>query len=163
MHSKFYKSYNLAVYLDDTMDSVLAIAEAAKRTGDKILTATKERFKDAEVEGLTGSLKGLWNDTLFWDLFDEMNKVNSIPGVIENNSLSVSQLYYLEEKLENHILNWALIPYNYDINLNNIGMEYALLRDSEGSVYLITFQKGEKIENNSMSYEEIEKFSSIKR
>ena len=66
--------------------------------------------------------------------------------MIENNSLSVAQLYYLEEKLENHILNWAVIPYNYDINFNNIGMEYTLLRDSEGFVYLITFQKGDKIE-----------------
>ena len=116
MHAKFYKSYSLAVYLDDTMDSVLGIAEAAKRTGNKILSATKERFKGVEVEGLTGSLKGLWEDTLFWDLFDEMNRVNSIPGVIENNSLSVAQLFYLEDKLENHIINWAVIPYNYDIN-----------------------------------------------
>ena len=163
MHAKFYKSYSLAVYLDDTMDSVLGIAEAAKRTGNKILAATKERFKGVEVEGLTGSLKGLWEDTLFWDLFDEMNRVNSIPGVIENNSLSVAQLFYLEDKLENHIINWAVIPYNYDINLNNIGMEYSLIRDADGLVYLITFQKGEKIENNSMSFDEVEKFTSVKR
>ena len=163
MHAKFYKSYSLAVYLDDTMDSVLSIAEAAKRTGNKILAATKERFKGVEVEGLTGSLKGLWEDTLFWDLFDEMNRVNSIPGVIENNSLSVAQLFYLEDKLENHIINWAVIPYNYDINLNNIGMEYSLIRDADGLVYLITFQKGDKIENNSMSFDEVEKFTSVKR
>ena len=163
MHSKFYKAYNLAMYLDDTPDTILSLAEGAKRTADKILLATKNRFKDVEIEGLTGSLKGLWDDTLFWELFDQMNRVNSVPGVIENNSLSVAQLYYLEDKLEHHVLNWAVIPYNYDINFNNIGMEYTLLRDADGYVYLITFQSGDKIENTSMSPEEIAKFSSVKR
>ena len=42
-------------------------------------------------------------------------------------------------------------------------MEYSLIRDADGLVYLITFQKGDKIENNSMSFDEVEKFASVKR
>lgn len=159
---KLIKSYNISIYRDDTIDSILDIASSAEAAANKILLDTKQKFK--KNDDFCSSLKELFERHSFWDMFDSMFEITSMPGLVMTDDigregLSLTQLYFLQDKISHYMLEVEVITYWYDLDFSKIITDFMLIRDDSGSVYVVQYQKGEFIKPQHLSDEEIAKFS----
>lgn len=167
-HDKFIRSVNLYAYLDDTVDSLLSLIPSIKIQADKILKASYDKFhKDGK--GFCKTLKELYENNDLWGLWDSMFGIKSIPGEVQLPSeknpmcqMDIQQVYALQNAIGYYINDLVIVPYWYDIEFANIRIDFDLVRDSTGKVYLVTYQKGDGItipENEqALTKEEKEKF-----
>lgn len=159
------KSYNFSIYRDDTEDSIFDIASSAVEAANKILADTKQKFK--RNKDFCENLSDLLNKHDFWDLFNDMFEITTIPGVIEDGInckfLNLAQICFLQDKIAHSMREITTIPYWYDMDFSKIITDFMLVRDLTGEVYVIQYQKGEFIKPQHFSDEELAKFTSIKR
>lgn len=148
-------------YLDDTPDIILRFATRIIRQADKFLKDQK-KVLESKYKGLCSSVEELLRENLFWGDVDKGLKITKLNDKIENSSLNLEQLTYLEKEISYLMDNVTVIKYASDIDFSKIKSDYMLIRDLVNDLYLVSYLRGTFIQQEHLSSEELEKFSSIK-
>ena len=153
---------NINVYRDDFKSSIYPLIDSFMRKGDKVLQNLSKRYSKRYM-GMNTSVKMLMNNTKFWDEYDRMFNIKHLPTKIEKNNLDPIQLQYLESLISYLMGDIIVIPYWYDININAISSDYIFVRDVTEKLYIISYARGNFIQQKHMNDSEIAKFMSIKK
>ena len=148
-------------YLDDTPDIILRFATRIIRQADKFLKDQKKGL-ESKYQGLCSSVEELLRENLFWGDVDKGLKITKLNDKIENSSLNLEQLTYLEKEISYLMDNVTVIKYASDIDFSKIKSDYMLIRDLANDLYLVSYLRGTFIQQEHLSSEELAKFSSIK-
>jgi hypothetical protein len=162
MCAKLVKAEYVNGYLDDTPDTILKLASKIVHQGDKILKEQYDSLISKYPQGLCTSVKQLLEENKFWDDVNKGLKITKLNDKIENCSLNLDQLTYLEKEISHLMDNVTVIEYGQDIDFSQIKSDYMLISDSENRLYLVNYLRGSFIKDEHMSEEELAKFNSIK-
>jgi len=159
--NQLVKTVSVHGYFEDMPEVILKLAEKLIRQGDKILAEQRSILGDA-YKGLCSSVKELLEENLFWEEVNKGLKITKLNDKIENCSLNLEQLTYLEEDISYLMDKVHVVEYGPDIDFSQLKSDYMLIRDSENKLYFVSFLRGSFIKQEHLSEEELEKFNSIK-
>jgi hypothetical protein len=168
-------SRTIACYKYDTVDSLLSFIDTTKfdetlvKLYNKAPTVVQEANITLPVKGFCKTLRELMESNEFdYDFLYafKINKVNfklerhcdidDSGSMIPTEKLCESQVKILEDIIGNYIFNTYIIPYDLDINFNDIQRNYIMICDTERMVYIIAYDLGEGLDRTECSmYNEI--------
>jgi hypothetical protein len=159
--SKLVRTFGVNAYLDDTPEDILKFANKIIHQADKVLEEQYQRLHPV-YKGLCTSVKQLLEENSFWDDVYKGLKITKLNSKIENSSLSLEQLTYLEQEISYLMDKVDVVEYDHDIDFTKIKSDYMLILDSEKKLYLVSYLRGSFIKQEHLSEEELAKFESIK-
>lgn len=158
---KLVSTTAVSIYLDDTKETILNLIKNQIKAIDKIFD--KQKYLIKYYEGIAETIEQLLDETNFWGEVEKSFDIIKLKTPIINNTLSIEQLVYLQNKISYLISNVDIIEYWYDIDFPQIKGDYMILKDSNNKLYLLSYLKGNFIkEKGILSDEEFSKFKSIK-
>lgn len=161
MCNKLVRSMNINGYLDDTPETILKLVDKLVKQADKFLVDQHKRLSGS-YHGLCSSVEELLNNNGFWDEVNKGLQITQLNDKIENCSLNLEQLTYLEKHISYLMDNVHVVEYGNDIDFTQIKSDYMLIKDSENKLYLVSYLRGSFIKQEHLSEEELAKFTSVK-
>lgn len=136
----------LSVYLDDTLDDIIGLANQSKY--NSILRTSAEytsiNLLRPNTTGLCYTLRELLENNNFIYDFRQCFDVVEVPYHIDPNSdmLSMDNLLYIEDMIKQNIMATYVIKYSKEIDLREIRREYMLVSSSADKyqdVYIVGY------------------------
>jgi hypothetical protein len=150
---KIDKAVQCAIYVDDTLDSILnCIPEKKIEIFDNQLKAIKNELANEMTVGYAESLKEFLNNVYFIIRFKEIFNIGYIDWPIELGKesydkegdiiLNDKQKARLQDYLRMYITNIKVIKYGNDIDISKtIETSHVMVTDPSENIYIITFAK----------------------
>lgn len=152
-------SNTIAVYLDDTLETILSMLNQHKY--NETLKSMYGTIVNPNLRGYCTSLKQLLTENYF--MYDFLKAFNIYPVNLEIDSNTTDQAVltayrsYIENLLKVAIVNIYIGKYNKDIDLSKIQREFVLVSDKNSDVYIIGYDRDDNsrtIEYNAPSAKE---------
>ena len=133
----------VAVYLDDTIDTIMALIDQEKF--DNALKVLYSKYSHM-YGGFVQSLKKLLEENKFMYDFRKCFDILEVPFTIDESADRLSDLNtrYLESTLGIQMLNTYMVKYSKEINTREFNREFILVTsaaDNYNSVYIVCYDK----------------------
>lgn len=134
---------NVAVYLDDTVDTILSLIDQERF--DNVLEDLYNKYSSI-FAGFVRSFKDLLEQNRFMYDFRKCFDILEVPFTIDDSVdyLSDLNVQYLASTLGIQILDTYMIKYSKEINTKEFNREYIFITsaaDNHNSVYIVCFDK----------------------
>lgn len=134
---------NIAVYLDDTTDSILSLIDTNKF--DAVLDGLYKKYS-SQYKGFCKSLKELINTNSFMFDFRRCFNIIEVPFHIDESVdfLSDENTAYLSSISGDTIVETYMMKYSKEINTNEFAREYMLITsaaDNHDKVFIVGYDK----------------------
>lgn len=134
---------NVAVYLDDTIDSIISLIDTEKF--DTILMGLHNKYS-SQFKGFCKSLRELIDENSFMFDFRKCFDIIEVPFHIDDSVdyLSDENVSYLESIIGESIMETYMMRYSKEINTNEFAREYILVTsaaDNHDKVFIVGYDK----------------------
>lgn len=145
-----YSQY-VCLYLDDTLDDIVAPLASIEKKAAPIFEDIKNRYgTNKYIVGYKDSIRGLMEENLFINKYRSIFNIWQVDWIIDENNtneigniiLPNTALTQLEDMLRKYISNVIVIRYDGDIDINKIvSRKHIVISDANEVIYLIAYDE----------------------